>query len=267
MAPPLPTCLLVSCQLKSIYPISHIDLLCTVTKSLDLNTGPLPKVKENISKQGHGGQTKTLHIERSSALDLWGDLDGFQTVKESSNHMCVYEIEMALINSQLQRQPADCVCVCLAVCQGGRRWCVGVKLESNKAKSHKVLGQSKPAQLGTSCPLLRVCVSQSGESVGYWAQRERERKDAPPVELCENSHRGNAVIRAWCVRTTSQCVCPCMYMCMHLHRRLWRPSARISAQFVAAAGLFIMCRSPRRYTFFCCSLQSKIHIHTGMSKS
>lgn len=34
---------------------------------------------------------------------------------------------------------------------------MGVKLESNKAKSHKVLGQSKPAQLGTSCPLLHVC--------------------------------------------------------------------------------------------------------------
>lgn len=83
---------------------------------------------------------------------------------------------MALINSQLQRQPADCVCVCLAVCQGGRRWCVGVKLESNKAKSHKVLGQSKPAQLGTSCPLLRVCVWASLESQWDTGLKEREKE-------------------------------------------------------------------------------------------
>ncbi len=35
--------------------------------------------------------------------------------------------------------------------------------------------------------------------MGYWAQREtegdKERKDAPPVELCENSHGADAVIR------------------------------------------------------------------------
>lgn len=29
--------------------------------------------------------------------------------------VCVYEIVMALINSQLQRQPADCVCVSCSV--------------------------------------------------------------------------------------------------------------------------------------------------------
>lgn len=35
--------------------------------------------------------------------------------------------------------------------------------------------------------------------MGYWTQREKERekerKDAPPVELCENSHRADVVIR------------------------------------------------------------------------
>lgn len=37
--------------------------------------------------------------------------------------VCVYEIVMALINSQLQRQPADCVCVMqCAREEGGGAW-------------------------------------------------------------------------------------------------------------------------------------------------
>lgn len=72
---------------------------------------------------------------------------------------------------------------------GGRGWFVGVMLESNKAKSHEVLGQSKPARLGTSlCAcvcvqtawgwicVLRGWVSQSGETVGYWFQRARRKE-------------------------------------------------------------------------------------------
>lgn len=60
---------------------------------------------------------------RSRALDLRGDLDGFQTVGGSSNrklggsmyvcvNLCVcMRLVMALINSPSQRRPEDCVCV------------------------------------------------------------------------------------------------------------------------------------------------------------
>lgn len=75
---------------------------------------------------------------RSNALDLWGDLDGFQTVGGSSNrklggNVCVcvcVTLVMALINSQSR------------VCHGGV-W--GLSRKAVKPfKSHKVLGQSKP---------------------------------------------------------------------------------------------------------------------------
>lgn len=91
------------------------------SKSLDLNIGPLPKFKENVSKQGHGGQTKTLQIERSSALDLWGDLDGFQTVKRSSNHMCVCIRDSDGSHLFPVAETACRLCVCVSCSAPGRK--------------------------------------------------------------------------------------------------------------------------------------------------
>lgn len=159
-----------------------------------------------------GGQQKG-----SSALDLWGDLDGFQTIGGSSNHklggnehvcVCVcVRLGMALINFQLQRWPKDCVCV--AAWKGGGVWGLNTKA-TEPFKTHKVLVQSKPLpamQLMSLC--VCVCVYLCVH-ICMW-RRDKERQSACTcMFLCmwENEfvHSCAPISVSVCVNVTHVCV-------------------------------------------------------------